>query len=51
MRGPGHREQGILIWAKILEDLFFAVQRTVFSSIFERKRNVPEAGCSIAQTT
>ena len=44
MRGPGHGELGVLIWAKILEDLFFAVQRTVFSSIFERKRDVPEAG-------
>jgi transcriptional regulatory protein RtcR len=44
MRGPGHRELGVLIWTKILEDLFFAVQRTVFSSIFERKLDVPEAG-------
>ena len=30
----------VLIWAKILEDLFFFDRRTHFLSIFERKRGV-----------
>ena len=36
--------QFVLICAKILEDLFFAVQKTHFSSIFERKRGVHAKG-------
>ena len=40
----GHRELGVLICKKILEDLFVFVQRTRFLSIFERKRGVPGKG-------
>ena len=36
----GHGERGVLICAKILEDLFFFDQRTHFLSIFERKCGV-----------
>ena len=42
--GAGTQRAGCFDLGKILEDLFFSVQRTVFSSIFERKRDVPEAG-------
>ncbi|WP_419644221.1 hypothetical protein, partial [Victivallis vadensis] len=36
-----HEERDVLICAQMAMDLFFFVQRTHFSSIFEHKRRVP----------